>query len=123
MKQQRSADRDSLLLLAAMRLADQAETPRIKVRNLSNRGLMAETPIRIACGEQLKVDLRNIGWVSGTIAWVSENRFGMVFAAEIDCKAVRRAASLDDQTAGNVPRPRVVVSLPAPVEPGKLRRV
>lgn len=124
MKHQRSADRDSLLLLAVMRLADQAETQRIKVRNLSNSGMMAEAASGIVCNGRLVVDLRNIGWVSGTVAWVSANRFGVVFDREIDCKAVRRPVIADQQAVGApVPRPRVLVNVPAAIEPANLRRI
>ncbi len=121
MNQPRGAERDSLLLLATMRLGDQAETQRIKVRNLSPGGMMGEGPVRTSCGERLAIDLRNVGWISGTVAWVMENRFGVVFDRQIDCKAVRQpvtgAANVPELY---VPRPPAAISEP---EPGNLRRI
>lgn len=114
--------RDSLFLLAGMRMAGQAETLRVKIRNLSKGGMMAECPVRAVCGEPLTIDLRNVGWISGRVSWVVENRFGVVFDREIDCKAVRQP----DTTPSEVPYARATfaASEPPPLyNPGNLRRV
>jgi hypothetical protein len=123
MTEQRRDERDSLFLLAAMRLADQAETLRIKVRNLSRGGMMAECPVHVERGERLHIDLRNVGWIGGTVTWVLENRFGVAFDREIDCKAVRQpVASSDDVPEMCVRRPLVgALESPPQPEPGNLR--
>lgn len=125
MKNQRRDDRDSLFLLAVMRLADQAETLRIKVRNLSPGGMMAECPVHTLCGERLMIDLRNVGWVSGRVTWVIENRFGVAFDRQIDCKAVRQPVIARDEIPEMcVRRPLFGASEPPPQpEPGNLRRI
>ncbi len=112
--------RDSLFLMAEVRIEGESSPFRVKVRNLSNGGMMAEcdrtgqTPVQ--GGTKLSVNLRNIGQVEGTVAWVQENRFGIAFAREIDAAEARakpnnandsdtpryvRPASLHPSAAGN----------------------
>jgi len=86
---QRHLNRDSLFVMAGLRLGGTDEEHRIKVRNLSSGGLMAEAPLRVARGMPLEVEVRNIGWVAGSVAWVQDNRFGIAFAEEIDARAAR----------------------------------
>ena len=86
---QRHLNRDSLFVMAGLRLGGTDEEHRIKVRNLSSGGLMAEAPLRVTRGMPLEVEVRNIGWVAGSVAWVQDNRFGIAFAEEIDARAAR----------------------------------
>lgn len=85
----RQIGRDSLFLLADLRLDGAAGEYRIKVRNLSARGMMGEAQLRILPGAQIAVNIRNIGWVEGSVAWVQDNRFGVAFRDEIDPKLAR----------------------------------
>ncbi|MBC2665070.1 PilZ domain-containing protein [Novosphingobium flavum] len=89
----RQISRDSLFILAELRVDGQNETHRVKVRNLSPGGMMAEANLRVVRGEKVAVNLRNAGWVEGSVAWVQENRFGVAFAEDIDPKAVRANAA------------------------------
>ena len=86
----RQIPRDSLFLLSTLRLDGEERLNRIKVRNLSAGGMMAEGEVRVRRGTLVHVDLRNIGWVMGSVAWVQDNRFGVAFADEIDPKLVRQ---------------------------------
>jgi len=85
----RHVDRDSLFLLAQLRLEGADEVYRVKVRNLSAGGMMADGDVLVQRGMLVHVDLRNIGWVEGTVAWRQENRFGIAFVDEIDPKRAR----------------------------------
>jgi PilZ domain len=67
----RDADRDSLLLKAVLRFETIKEDKEVRIRNLSAGGLMAEAPLRVARGEKVEINLRNVGWISGTVAWAS----------------------------------------------------
>lgn len=88
----RQVGRDSLFLLAQVR-SDGIDNPvRVKVRNLSAGGMMAEGDAHVMRGARVDVELRNIGWVSGTVAWKQDNRFGIAFADEIDPKLARAPA-------------------------------
>ena len=75
----RAAGRDSLFLMADLRIEAQAGDHRVKVRNLSSRGMMAEGTVRVTSGAGVEVNLRSLGWVSGRVAWIQDNRFGIAF--------------------------------------------
>ncbi len=85
----RNITRDSLFLLAELRLAGTRGEHKVKVRNLSGGGMMAEGPVPVVPGNRLQINLRNIGWVDGAVAWVQENRFGIAFDREINAKLAR----------------------------------
>lgn len=85
----RQIARDSLFVLVDLRLDGDQAVHRVKMRNLSSGGMMAEGSLIALRGLVVWVDLRNIGWVEGSIAWVQENRFGIAFRDEIDPKLAR----------------------------------
>jgi hypothetical protein len=85
----RQVDRDSLFLLAQLRVDGRDEMARVKVRNLSAGGMMAEGDVKVIRGALVEVELRNLGWVEGTVAWKQGNRFGIAFVDEIDPKRAR----------------------------------
>jgi len=94
----RQVNRDSLLLLAQLRVDGQDQVWRVKVRNLSAGGMMAEGDAKVARGALVHVELRNIGWVEGSVAWKQDNRFGIAFVDEIDPavpRAVGQAPAVD----------------------------
>ena len=91
----RQVDRDSLFLLAQLRVDGDDREHRIKVRNLSAGGMMAEGEVDVARGALVHVELRNIGWVEGSVAWRQENRFGIAFVSEIDPKEARAPVSVN----------------------------
>ena len=86
----REIDRDSLFLKADLRFSATKEQGEVRIRNLSAGGLMAEAPVQVARGDKLDVNLRNVGWVPGTVAWVAEGRIGIAFDHPIDPKAARK---------------------------------
>jgi len=96
----RQIARDSLFVLADLRLDGLDGEHRIKVRNLSAGGMMGEGIVRVSRGTVVAVNLRNLGWVDGTVAWVQENRFGVAFRDEIDPGLVRIPVS--DAAAGDM---------------------
>lgn len=85
----RQIARDSLFLMADLRIDGLEDEHRIKVRNLSAGGMMGEGTVRVQRGTAVEVNIRNIGWVEGSVAWVQENRFGVAFCDEIDPKLAR----------------------------------
>lgn len=105
----RQVDRDSLLLLAQLRV-DGGETEyRIKVRNLSAGGMMAEGNAPVTRGALVAIALRNLGWVDGTVAWKQDDRFGIAFVEEIDPRLVRApvAAGAPDLASPRFTRPPI----------------
>ncbi|HKR90946.1 PilZ domain-containing protein [Novosphingobium sp.] len=93
----RQVPRDSLFLMADLRLEGLDGQYRIKVRNLSSGGMMGEGMVRVARGSIVEVNIRNIGWVAGSVAWVQENRFGVAFSQDIDPKLARAPLSVSEE--------------------------
>jgi PilZ domain len=119
--EQRHINRDSLFMLACLRLNGQEPVRRVKIRNLSPGGLLAEGDMRVVTGTPLEIELRNLGWIAGSVAWVQENRFGIAFAEEIDPKSVRAAQAPSLGEPSFVPlRP---LSTMNQVDPAQLRKV
>jgi hypothetical protein len=116
----RQIDRDSLFLMAEMRIDGVEGEHRVRVRNLSSGGMMAEGGPPAARGAMVWVDLRNIGWVEGTVAWIHESRIGIAFREEIDPK-MARAPVASGEAAPRYVRP--VGVNPAAAYPGQLRKV
>ena len=100
----RQVNRDSLFLLAQVRVDGQDSVSRVKVRNLSAGGMMAEGDSKVVRGSLVSVELRNIGWVEGSVAWKQENRFGIAFVDEIDPAVVRAPAAPAGEGEFEIPR-------------------
>lgn len=115
--------RDSLFLLASLRLAGDEVEHRVKVRNLSAGGMMAEGEVRVERGTRLAVDLRNVGWVDGAVAWVQDNRFGIAFAEEIDARLVRAPVGSGDASAPRFTRPASILPGSGTVDTSRLRKL
>ena len=117
----RQITRDSLFIMAELRLDGQDVEHRVKVRNLSSGGLMAESDLRVGRGAVVWVSLRNVGWIEGSVAWVQENRFGVAFREEVDPKVVRA-----HQAAQQMPEAMILSrrfkAPPAP-DPANVRKI
>lgn len=96
----RGQNRDSLFVKAVLRFPVSGEEREVRVRNISSGGLMAEAPLRTPRGDPLEINLRNIGWVSGKVAWVAESRFGIAFDYPIDPKML----AVREQSGYEIPR-------------------
>lgn len=86
----RQADRDTLLLQANLRVAGSDAAYSVEVRNLSSTGLMAEGSARVLRGTVISIELPQVGWVDGTVAWTQGNRFGIAFIDPVDAKRVQQ---------------------------------
>ena len=86
----RGADRDSLFMQAGLILPGTSEPVTVRVRNLSPGGMLAEARLRIAQGQAVEVELRNVGLVAGRVIWAGDGKFGIAFDRAIDPQAVRR---------------------------------
>lgn len=106
----RNLSRDSLFVLAELTVDGQVEGVRVKVRNLSAGGMMAEGDTDIERGERVSVELRRIGTVSGNVAWVQGRRFGVAFDKEIDPKRARPQVQGEKIDVPHYARPKVDAS-------------
>lgn len=96
----RELNRDSLFLKAELRFVGGDNCGEVRIRNLSAGGLMAEASVLTKRGDQVELELRNIGRVTGRVAWVAEGRFGVAFDHPIDPKLARKPVG---QTKSDVP--------------------
>lgn len=87
---QRNEARDSLFLVASLRLPGKRDIWQVRVRNLSAGGLMAEVPEPVSIGTPVEIEVRGIGWVIGRIAWAAAGRVGIAFEEPIDPKMARK---------------------------------
>ncbi len=86
----RTRSRDSLFLVAQLRLAGEPSVREVRVRNLSEGGLMIELDRMVAVGTAVTLDLRGIGEITGKVAWCVEGRLGIALDAPIDPKKARK---------------------------------
>lgn len=118
----RTLGRDSMFLMADLAVAGGGEMTRVKVRNLSSAGMMVEADMRVQRGQQVAVELRNIGAVTGTVVWVRGGKFGVAFEEQVDPRLARTQVFGGEREAPGYAR----AALSAPRHDGwngKLRRV
>lgn len=113
----RHITRDSLFVMADLRVDGLEGEHRIRVRNLSSGGMMAEGTFIVQRGQVVWINVRNIGWVEGAVAWVQDSRFGIAFREEIDPRVVREPIVAGEGT------PRFVRPPLATLEQGSLRKL
>ena len=119
----RSVSRDSLFLLANVRVEQAEESHRVRVRNLSDGGMMGEGNMRVTRGNRVEVELRNVGTVEGSVAWVQDQRFGIAFDHEIDSQSARKpSGETETDQSGTAYVSHAHRAPPAPT-PGSLRKV
>lgn len=119
----RTDARDSLFLLADIRVEQSADVHRVRVRNLSDGGMMGEGHLRIQRGNRLTIELRNIGAVNGTIAWVQDDRFGIAFDEEIDSQQARRPLQAGENSPAVAGQPSWAHRAPPPPASKTLRKI
>ncbi|MGY6550995.1 MAG: PilZ domain-containing protein [Erythrobacter sp.] len=120
----RSLARDSLFLLANLQIENKSERHRVRVRNLSDGGMMAEaTNIFVQRGNRVTVELRNIGEVAGSVAWVQDNRFGIAFDVDVDSQRARRPAPGQTPTSFATAERSWAHRAPLPPNPEVLRKL
>ena len=95
---QRKRKRDSLFLQASLKLADEPVARDVRIRNLSEGGLMAELARVVDPGTPVAIDLRGIADLTGKVAWCAEGRMGIVFDRKIDPQLARKPVGRGGQT-------------------------
>lgn len=90
----RIGTRDSLFLVAQLRLGTEPRVREVRVRNLSERGLMLELDKVVAIATPVVLDLRGIGEIGGKVAWCTAGRIGVALDTPIDPKKARKVVGL-----------------------------
>lgn len=119
----RTVSRDSLFLLANVRVEQESEQHRVRVRNLSDGGMMGEGTMRVKRGNRVEVELRNVGKIGGNVAWVQDQRFGISFDEEIDSARARKPAGEGANDSAAAPSTSYAHRAPPVPKPADLRKV
>ncbi|MEL6237162.1 MAG: PilZ domain-containing protein [Pseudomonadota bacterium] len=119
----RSVTRDSLFLLASIRVEQQDEAHRVRVRNLSDGGMMGEGNVFVQRGTRLEVELRNVGKIGGSVAWVQDKRFGIAFDREIDSQLARKTSEAASEDRDIPLKANWTHRAPPPPDPKTLRKI
>lgn len=119
----RSVSRDSLFLLANVRIEQGSDQHRVRVRNLSDGGMMGEGALRVKRGNRVEIELRNIGTIGGNVAWVQDQRFGIAFDEEIDSQLARKPSAEGVADPASLPSTSYAHRAPPPPPPANLRKV
>ena len=83
-----------------------------RVRNLSSGGLMAETHAVIAEDDDVRIELKAGGWLSGRVRWTHAGRVGVAFDAPVEVSALLRRAVARTHDQKLVRAPRFAVDCP-----------
>ncbi|HEX8553878.1 MAG TPA: PilZ domain-containing protein [Sphingomonas sp.] len=94
----RGRKRDSLFLLARMTLGGDGVVHDVRVRNLSEGGVMAEFDRVVPADTVVTLDLRGIGHVEGRIVWCEQRRLGIAFDHPIDPMLARKPVGRGSKT-------------------------
>ena len=81
--------RQNLMLMADLRVAG-GEKCRVRVRDISEGGLKVVAPLVPPLGQAIRIELPNLGWLGGAVAWVKESSFGIRLNSAIDPAVVRQ---------------------------------
>lgn len=117
----RGLSRDSLFLVAQISVSGKPSV-QVKVRNLSDSGMMGEGNVTVSPTTRVTVELRNIGGVEGTVAWVEGSRFGVRFDNDVDSKLARVPLLSGQERAPSYTRPAVDRAID-PIDPRRLRKI
>ena len=85
----RASRRNQILLLAQMRVDGESVCFGIRIRDLSAGGLRAQFAERRLGKVRIAVDIRNIGWVNGSVVWQNDTHIGIRFDTPIDPEKAR----------------------------------
>ena len=103
----RNLKRDSLFLIAEVRLEGSAQSERVKVRNISDGGIMIEGQLIASPGQRVIVTLKKVGDVGGVVAWSQSARVGIAFDESINSQLARTSLVGEMAEAPRYARPAV----------------
>jgi PilZ domain len=86
----RETNRESMFLLVTVRFEGVRDPISARVRNISVGGMMIDSAVIRQKGHRIVAELKNIGEVTGHVAWSTETRMGIAFDEEIDPKLARQ---------------------------------
>lgn len=91
--------RDSLLLIARLQLGSDPVVHDVRVRNLSEGGVMAEFDQAVANDTIVSLELRGVGRVAGRTVWCEQRRIGIAFDHPVDPLLARKPVGRGSKTS------------------------
>ncbi len=82
--QNRQKIRESIFFGASVLFKTTGEELPVRVRNISPGGMMIDCTLSAVIGDEIVADIKNVGKVSGRVAWAVASRMGIAFDREID---------------------------------------
>ncbi|WP_375390567.1 PilZ domain-containing protein [uncultured Sphingomonas sp.] len=86
----RARKRDSLFMSARLHVAGQEGEHEVRVRNLSEGGLMVELDRAVEPGAAVTLEMRGLGEMTGVVAWRTHGRMGIALDHPIDPARARK---------------------------------
>jgi hypothetical protein len=104
----RNAARDSMMLQARLHRVESTARGEItlRIRNLSSGGLMADCTEPLTAGEQVVLDVRGIGEITGRVAWSHDGHIGVAFDTPIDPRQARKTVVVPKRPGAPVVKSR-----------------
>lgn len=109
----RSRKRDSMFMVARLRITGRDGVHDVRVRNLSAGGMMLEHDCIAEPGTPVLLEMRGLGELGGQVAWCTRGRLGIALDQPIDPQRARVPVGNGTTTPvyakpliGRVPRPR-----------------
>lgn len=96
----RTRKRDSLFLTARLTLAGKPTAHDVRVRNLSEGGLMAEYDPIVEPDTTVTLEMRGLGEMTGRVAWCTRGRLGIAFDQPIDPSRARKPVGVGKPAPG-----------------------
>ncbi len=106
----RHLKRDSLFLVADVRVDGSLREQRVKVRNLSDGGMMVDGGLDVSSGQRVVVSLKKFGEVAGVVAWSQSTRVGISFDEPIDASLARTTPTVEASHAPSHVRSAIAAS-------------
>lgn len=88
-RNRRASARHHVLLMREIITDSMTEPVRIRVRDISLRGMMAESSVRMQEGERLVLRLGDGTQVAGAVQWVRGLSFGIIFESDLPLDQLR----------------------------------
>ncbi len=85
----RAAPRESLFLLGKLWL-DADTCIDVRIRNLSSTGMMIECKEFTSVGDSVQIEIKGLGKLKGSVAWIAEKRLGIALERQIDPSLARQ---------------------------------
>lgn len=91
----RATTRESIFLTAMLNFDVLADPVSVRIRNISSGGMLVDCDLAVGPGDRFTGEVKNVGKISGRVAWRTDNRMGVEFDGQVDPKRARAKTTGD----------------------------